>query len=528
MEKPKTHTILIVDDLPENIKMLTQQLLPEYTVQVATTGKKALEIARSSSNLGVILLDVMMPEMDGYEVCRQLKEDSATQKIPVIFITASNEEIDELAGLELGAADYLSKPVSGAILRARIKTQISLSSAMAAMTEENSVFSENIRLREDVERISKHDLKGPLTAIINISNMLVNDKSLTSNHIELMELLSQSALRMLEMVNRSSDLYKMEQGTYRLNLVPVNLVKIVFQVFQELRVTVERKSVHCSLLINQKPGSSQEIFEVPGEDFMFFSMLSNLVKNAVEASPTGGEVLVLLDQFSNDPPNFTISVKNRGVVPAQIRGRLFERYATYGKEGGTGLGVYSASLMAKTMGGNLSFVTSESDGTTFLVNLPLPDKLHPRVSANEEMFTERMPGSSERKPRAEMKILVVDDYPFMRRVIIDILRQDGFATFLEAGDGNSAISLLEKNPVDLVLSDWYMPGKSGLELMEYMQSDAQLKKIPFIMITANLSLPEFEKAAEKGLRNYVTKPFSSDIIRKKVKAVLSKLQGDLE
>jgi len=329
---------------------------------------------------------------------------------------------------------------------------------------------------------------------------------------------------MLEMINRSSDLYKMEQGTYQLNPVPVNLVKIVLQVFHEFETLAKGKRIRCSLLINKNPASGQSIFEVVGEDFLFFSILSNLIKNAIEASPEQNEVLVMLE----DSPNFTISVKNRGVIPVQIRERLFQRYATYGKEGGTGLGVYSASLMGKTLGGNLTFTSTESDGTTFLVNLPRPDKGPSKGSPDRENISKMTAGLPGRKPKGEMKILVVDDYPFMRRIIMDILRQDGFSTIFEAGDGNAAISFLEKNPVDLVLSDWFMPGKSGLELLEFMQKNDRLKEIPFIMITANLSLPEFEKAAEKGLRHYITKPFSSDILRKKVEAVLSKSGGKVE
>jgi len=118
--------ILIVDDTPLNIKMLGEVLRDDYKVMVATSGERALQIARSDTAPDIILLDIMMPVMDGYEVCKQLKTDGRTQGIPVIFISAKCETADEMRGLELGAVDYISKPFSMPIVNARIKTHLAL------------------------------------------------------------------------------------------------------------------------------------------------------------------------------------------------------------------------------------------------------------------------------------------------------------------------------------------------------------------------------------------------------------------
>ena len=119
-------TILIVDDMPANIKVLGELLRDEYKIRLATGGKKALQMARSSNPPDLILLDVIMPEMDGYEVCAQLKADKATKNIPVIFITAMDLEKDETKGLSLGAVDYITKPFSLPIVKARVKTHLEL------------------------------------------------------------------------------------------------------------------------------------------------------------------------------------------------------------------------------------------------------------------------------------------------------------------------------------------------------------------------------------------------------------------
>jgi len=122
----KKQTVLIVDDAPANIKILGEAFKGSYKVQIATTGPKGLEIAMSPNPPDLILLDIVMPDMDGYEVCRRLKASKRTQNIPIIFITGKSEEADETMGLELGAVDYITKPFSLPIVKARVKTHMEL------------------------------------------------------------------------------------------------------------------------------------------------------------------------------------------------------------------------------------------------------------------------------------------------------------------------------------------------------------------------------------------------------------------
>lgn len=119
-------TILVVDDTPENIEVLNGILSTDYKIRFATSGLKALQIAQSPTPPDLILLDVMMPEMSGHEVCRQLKQDPRTRRIPVIFVTAMGEITDEAYGFELGAVDYITKPVSAPLVQARVKTHLAL------------------------------------------------------------------------------------------------------------------------------------------------------------------------------------------------------------------------------------------------------------------------------------------------------------------------------------------------------------------------------------------------------------------
>ncbi|MCL1939966.1 MAG: two-component system response regulator [Desulfovibrionaceae bacterium] len=148
MEEATTKpTILVVDDTPDNITLLCSLLGDLYRNKIATSGEKALKIARAEPHPDLILLDIMMPEMDGYEVCRQLKADPATRDIPVIFLTAKTQEGDETKGFELGAVDYITKPIVPPILMARVHTHLALGDARKFLEMQNDVLEQQVMAR---------------------------------------------------------------------------------------------------------------------------------------------------------------------------------------------------------------------------------------------------------------------------------------------------------------------------------------------------------------------------------------------
>ena len=146
-EKP---VVLAVDDTPENLDVVKGILTPEYKVKVATNGSMALKIAEKQPP-DIILLDIMMPEMDGYEVCRQLKSNPGTSDIPVIFLTAKDQTDDEAKGFDLGAADYITKPVNPPILHARVKTHLSLKQSMDALANTKKRMEDELNIGRDIQ-----------------------------------------------------------------------------------------------------------------------------------------------------------------------------------------------------------------------------------------------------------------------------------------------------------------------------------------------------------------------------------------
>jgi serine phosphatase RsbU (regulator of sigma subunit) len=149
MDKPR---ILVVDDTPANIKILADLLRKDYLLSVATGGADALEIAGSSDCPDLVLLDVMMPEMDGYEVCRRLKADPKTKDVPVIFVTAMSEVDDETKGFSLGAVDYITKPIRPPIVQARVAAHLELALARRTLAAQNQVLRDSLAVAAQVQR----------------------------------------------------------------------------------------------------------------------------------------------------------------------------------------------------------------------------------------------------------------------------------------------------------------------------------------------------------------------------------------
>ncbi len=185
-------TILVVDDTPENLTLMNSLLKDDYKVKVANNGEKALRIAASDSPPNLILLDIMMPGMDGYEVCRQLKSDPRTLNIPVIFLTARSDMEDEKKGLELGAVDYIIKPISPPIVMARIKNHLALKTLAESLRNQNTVLerevakrtAELVVARDEAER-RKERAEEALAETIRLKEQLEAERAYLQEEIQL-------------------------------------------------------------------------------------------------------------------------------------------------------------------------------------------------------------------------------------------------------------------------------------------------------------------------------------------------------
>ena len=355
-ERLKKCTVLVVDDIPTNIEVIAGALKDDYSIKVAISGRKAIEIANAFP-IDLILLDIMMPVMDGFETCRQLKANPATADIPIIFLSARDGVDDVVAGLRLGAVDYVSKPADPTILKARLSAHLTLSTALQDLKKQNAALEDAAHLREDIERMTRHDLKSPIAVALQASQSLLGSP-LDERQREQAGMIEEASSNALELINRTLDVYKMEMGDYKPALEAFDLEALLRRVGSQVRMTFAHKDLQLDF---QLPSDNHCL----GEPLLCYTLFSNLFKNAAEASPNGGRILVEVAPGFGD---LHVVIDNEGEVPADLRERFFDKYAT-SKPGGTGLGTYSSRLMAEVQGGSIE-MESQDGHTRLTVTLP--------------------------------------------------------------------------------------------------------------------------------------------------------------
>ncbi|MFH1136661.1 MAG: hybrid sensor histidine kinase/response regulator [Pseudomonadota bacterium] len=408
MGKPK---ILIVDDIPENISILGQALKADYDVMVATSGKRALALAESDFTPDLILLDIMMPEMDGYEVCRRLKEKESTRDIPVVFVTAKGKEDDETKGLSLGAVDYISKPFSLAIVKARVKTHLELKlkrdqlveyqqmleakvgERTRALSVANQLLNKEIEVRQAVEvdlikakelaeaasRAKSqflanltHEFRTPMTAIIGLTDVILEinrDEQAGKN----LEAVKDSAVKLLEMVNDVIEIVSIETGGVRLSEQGFEPRSVLAAAVAEQAAAAKKKNI--ALTWELEPGTPSLVV---GDFKRLTRILSILIGNGVKFSESG---CVSIKVFSEPSPDFPgglhFSVADTGIgIAAESMERLFDDLTQADgsrtrKYGGLGLGLTMVRKIVGLMGGKIWLESAPGQGSVFHLVLPL-------------------------------------------------------------------------------------------------------------------------------------------------------------
>ncbi len=360
--------ILIVDDTPANIQTLTAILKANgYQISVATNGKQALDVlARVHPDL--ILLDVMMPEMDGYETCRRLKADEQLSQIPVIFLTAKTETADIVQGFELGAVDYVTKPFNTHELLARVRTHLALLHQQRELQENYRRLSELERLRDSLVHMVIHDLRSPLLGLSGCLQMLQSDLDgkLETEQVEDLDSALTAAVRLSEMVTSLLDVSRLEAGEMPLHKQVCDLRPVISTAIESLGGLVKGRNV-----IFTPP---EEPVSLCCDPDVAARVVANLIGNALKFTPKSGEVRVTTMVEGN---TVRTAIKDTGPgIPPEYRERIFEKFGQVegreeGKKYSTGLGLTFCKLAVEAHGGQIGVDSEVGQGSTFWFKLPV-------------------------------------------------------------------------------------------------------------------------------------------------------------
>jgi signal transduction histidine kinase len=394
---PSKESILIVDDTPANLQLLAQMLSEQgYKVRMAQDGTMAL-MSIESSPPDLILLDIMMPELNGYEVCSKLKASSFTKDIPIIFISALNEVFDKVKAFEVGGVDYITKPFQAQEVLARVEHQLHIRRLTQQLLEQNALLQQEVHRREIAEAevrksLSKeqelnqlksyfvsmvsHEFRNPLTTILGFAELIRDfDQQLTSEKRQAyLRQIQESARRMTALLNDVLSIGQAEAGKLEFNPEPLDVEEFCRDLVEEIKLG---NSVQHIITFSRP----SQLTKACMDKNLLRQILTNLLSNAIKYSPEGSAVT--FDLICQDEKAI-FHIKDEGIgISPEDQQRLFESFqrgSNVGKISGTGLGLTIVKKAVDLHGGQIAVKSEIGVGTTFSVAIPLNNSTLARLS----------------------------------------------------------------------------------------------------------------------------------------------------
>ncbi len=351
-------SILIVDDEPNNFDVIEALLDNEdYDLNYASSGYKALE-RLEIFHPDVILLDVMMPELNGIDVCKKIKSNPQWKAIPIIMVTALTSKEDMAQCLDAGASDFLSKPVNGLELRARIKSMIRIK-------QQYDDLQSLLQMREDMVHMIVHDLRNPLTTILLSSELLSDPYLPESRRPEKIERITRSGHRLQSLIDSLLIMAKIESGKMVLKYTSTDLNQICASVIEDFEAIASQKKLELSLNL---PESKLVNIDLP----VFRRILDNLLSNAIKFSPANSQIKISVKYSEVGGASISVADMGAGISDGK-KSVIFEKYEIGTPSQSTaqlGLGLAFCKLAIEAHGGNITVQDNEPNGAIFTISIP--------------------------------------------------------------------------------------------------------------------------------------------------------------
>jgi len=385
--------ILVVDDALINLRLLSRALEEHgYNVQTATNGPHALEAVQAELP-DLILLDIMMPEMDGYTVCARLKEDACTRDIPVIFISALDETLDKVKAFTVGGVDYISRPFQAQEMLARVETHLALREMQRRLQDQNRQLEQEIVERKRVEEALalardqaleasrlksqllsnvSHDLRSPLGNILGHTEMLQAGVHgpLSDRQQEVTTRIIANAQQLLGFINNLLGQAQLEAGRVMLNVIPFAPTELLKTTQGTIDMLAQTRGLE--LICDVEPDIPDTLY---GDPYWLRQILANLVGNAIKFTEEG---TVRMHIYRADQDHWAIQVSDTGCgIPEEARSYIFDAFrqvdgtAIRKQQAGSGLGLSIVKQLTALMQGKVTLTSQVGKGSTFTVLLPL-------------------------------------------------------------------------------------------------------------------------------------------------------------
>ena len=507
--------ILLVDDLPANLLALEAILegLGHNLVR-ANSGDEALK-RLLGQEFAVILLDVRMPGMDGFETAEIIRGRDQTKHTPIIFVTAlGTSDTQIFKGYFLGAADYLVKPIVPEILRAKVQTFVALYEKAKEMAERERAEAEHAlrlkgeqdlrKLAEEANRakdqflaMTSHELRAPLTAVLGWARLLRSGELDETTRARALAMIESNVKAQTRLIDDLLDVSRIITGKFHIYPEMIELAHVLEISVETIRPQAAAKGILLALESDAKGAV------VSGDSSRLQQAFFNLLSNAIKFTPQGGRVVVRLKRTDSEV-EIKVSDTGKGISP-EFLPSVFERFRQAenldpGERGGLGLGLAIVNHIVELHQGTVRAQSpGEGKGSTFTITLPCQDAQPiPTTSCPAPEFTAVLSG---------LRLLVVDDHEDSREMFATMLRQCG-AEVRVAESVPKAVEALDTWRPDLLVSDLAMPGDDGFSLIRKVRAlgPEMGGSIPAIALTGHASEEQRQQALSAGFQIHLAKP----------------------
>ena len=537
MDSKIKQSLLIIDDESSNLKVLTHILGSDYTLLTASNGIDGLERAKEYKP-DLVLLDIVMPDMDGYQTFSELRKNKITKDIPVIFISGLDSDEYEKKGMTLDAADYISKPFKASVVKLRVRNHLLLKTAIKAAETANrtkSVFLAKM----------SHEIRTLLNSILRISGEYRGSANNSQEINNAFTRVYNSGDMMLGIINDILDMSRIEAGKLELVLTEYNIAGLINDIALFNIIKYEKKPIEFFLKVDENIPS-----KFIGDEVRIKHILNNLLSNAFKYTASGEvELSVSVDDslLKDDLLTLVFRVRDTGQGMSEDHlSRLFDEYpagrggnnAVSGdisrafypelsengqKNSDQGLGISILIELIKMMNGGIIAKSEPGFGSVFTVRLPQKNVHAPVLGkeAVEKLMNIRVSyenklknADADEEPIPFGKVLVVDDVDINQFVVKEMLSYHGLEIDFASG-GEEAVEKVKTNNYDLVLMDYSMPDLDGLEATKQIRKFAddgsisdgeKFRDIPIIALTANSAFGVKDMLLANGFNDFISKP----------------------
>lgn len=509
-------TALVVDDSNTARQIVKRSLKQEgLNVIDCEDGIQALEIiCKNMAEIDIVITDLMMPSMDGDELCRKIREELDLHNLPVIVLTATPDHARLLDVFKAGATDYLVKPFVAEELLARITVHLDRTQLTKRLGQTVQELRDLNEMKDNLLAVCSHDLRSPLNGILGFCNLLLEKDYLKDEDKEGLAQIKSSGDYLLNLINDILDLSKFQSSDAKLEVGPLSLAELIQNSIQAMKNLAHGKNQKIKMIDK----SQNSIIQANATAMM--RVINNLLSNAIKFTPEKGKINFIIETTS--PTHIMITIQDTGIGIAEDKmPQLFDKFTSLSQTGtageeSTGLGLSIIKEIIEKHNGTITASSKPGKGSCFKIVLPLPESGSEKFKNGKIESELSQTVHKEPKPATvkQCKILLAEDNPVNIKLARIILTREGHQVSV-ARNGVEAVAAAKKADFDIIFMDMEMPKMNGLAATRKIRK-AGITDTPIVALTSNTGQGAVDACMSAGMNDFLTKPFTPDSLKEKI------------